>query len=460
MHPFEGPAFPANVRTMATSDYLAGTMMILAVACGGAAVSGSADDGSRTDDPGSSSPQPDGSSDEGSTTPEDGGSLAVDTGAPSPVEAPEVDVHRRPQEHTSTVLFDHRTDQLNVGYHSFRIPSIATTTKGTLLAFVEGRQCGEEDFGNINLVYKRSVDGGKTWSPLKEVVGTGAGTWGNPTAVVDASTGRIFLFLSFNAENKSQFGGANPCTGQETTIVAAGERPVFVTHSDDDGLTWTKPQNVTATTQPKGKAWDAVGPGVGIQTATGRLVIPAIERNIYSDDHGETWTFAAIPGGTSEATVVERSDGKLLRNDRAVGSVYAKAARRWVSVGTIPGGFAEFTPHDELLDPRVEGSSIRYSANRHRILFLNPASTVGRCKMRVRASYDDGKTWPVSRQLHDTLTADQTCDQRIGGYSSMTKTADQHVGALSERDVTTGHKGVEFHRFNLSWLVDGKPEPK
>ncbi|MCB9585308.1 MAG: exo-alpha-sialidase [Polyangiaceae bacterium] len=376
----------------------------------------------------------------------------------------EVPPHLRPQDHTSQLLFNPAKDEFNISYHSFRIPSIVRSTKGTLIAFAEGRQCSAADYGNINLVYKRSFDDGKTWTNLAEVVGSGAGTWGNPTAVVDEDTGTIWLFMNWNAENISQNPGTNPCTGNPTTAVGPGDRPVYLSKSTDDGATWTKPVNMTATLQPNGNAWDAVGPGVGIYTSVGatagRLIVPAIQRNIYSDDHGVTWKYKSIPGGTSEGTVVELSDGKLQRNDRATGSRWNTAARRWLSTGTIEGSFPAFAPHDTLLDPRVEGSAIRYSTNPHRIFFLNPASTVGRCKMRVRISYDDGATWPISRQLHDTLTAQETCDKNLGGYSSMTKTADFHVAALVERIEADGsHRGIEVHRFNLPWVLDGTPEP-
>ncbi|PRQ09411.1 sialidase family protein [Enhygromyxa salina] len=375
-------------------------------------------------------------------------------------------VQLRAQNHSDMLLFNPDTDAYNISYHSFRIPSIVRTTDGTLIAFAEGRQCSAADYGNINLVYKRSFNHGQSWTDLDEVVGAGAGTWGNPTAVVDEDTGRVFLFMSWNAADKSQATGTNPCTGAPTTAVGVGDRPVMLAYSDDEGANWSTPVDMSSTVQPAGTAWDAVGPGVGIQlsvgTNTGRLVVPAIERNIYSDNHGVTWDYEPIPGGTSEGTVVELSDGDLLRNDRAVGPVWNTAKRRWLSRGTIEDGFAAFAAHDTLYDPRVEGSAIRYTGSSpHRIVFLNPASTVARCKMRVRLSYDDGDTWPISRQLHDTLTAQQTCDQNLGGYSSMTKTADYHVGALVERIEAGGggHRGIEFHRFNLAWILDGTPEP-
>lgn len=388
--------------------------------------------------------------------------------AGEPDTEPETPVHLRPQSKTQILLFDPARDRgETIGYHSFRIPALIRTTEDTLIAFAEARQCAADDFGNINMVMRRSHDHGRTWGPLEEVEGGGPGTWGNPTPVVDETTGRIWLFMSFNGGDVSQFGRVNPCTGETTRTVAAGDRPVFVTHSDDDGDTWSRPANMTATLQRPGTAWDAMGPGIGIQTRVanrGRLVIPAAGRNIYSDDHGATWRYQRIPGGSSEGTIVELSDGRLMRNDRVVPRLWDMAERRWISRGTIEADrpademhFEAFAPHDALLDPRVQGSTLLYNGDApRRILFLNPASTVARCRMRVRISYDDGVTWPLSRQLHD-VSAASTCDMRLGGYSSMIKTADFHVGALVER--ATANRAIEFHRFNLPWILDGTPEP-
>src|SRR5688572_6968130 len=101
--------------------------------------------------------------------------------------------------HTYTKIFDGGTG----GYHSFRIPSIVRTNANTLLAFVEGRMSSNQDHGNINVEYKRSTDNGATWSAMMEVVGAGLGTWGNPTAVVDRNTGRIWVFMNWNSATKN-----------------------------------------------------------------------------------------------------------------------------------------------------------------------------------------------------------------------------------------------------------------
>jgi len=363
------------------------------------------------------------------------------------------------QVHNYRVLFDGGTN----GYHSYRIPSIIRTNKGTLIAFCEGRMANNKDYGNINLVYKRSFDNGATWTGLDEVVGKGLGTWGNPTAVTDAATGRVWLFLSWNDQYHNQQGN----DGYEK-IDAWGDRRVYMTYSDDDGATWEDPIDMTSTLLPPGFTWDAMGPGIGIQTKhgphPGRLIIPASRRNIYSDDHGATWHYQLLPDGSGEATIVELPDGTLMRNDRPGTAQFNIAKRRWISRGAIENGFSAWTPDNTLLDPRCEGSILRYTDSPSRIYFLNPASTERRCKMRIRISYDEGATWPVSRRTHDWLSDEATCDNGKGGYSSLVKTADFMTGALIEINEnvnanSTSNRSIEFHKFNLSWILNGATEP-
>ena len=357
--------------------------------------------------------------------------------------------------HTHIKLFDGGAE----GYHSWRIPSIIRTNANTLIAFVEGRMSANKDYGNINVEYKRSTDNGSTWSGVMEVVGASQATWGNPTAVVDRSNGRIWIFMSWNSATKNQGG-----TDGYEKIDTWGDRRVYVSHSDDDGLTFSTPVDMTSTLLPPGYTWDAMGPGVGIQTSNGTLVIPAIRRNIYSTDHGATWHYQIIPGGTSEGTIVELMDGRLMRNDRATTASWETAKRRWVSRGTIPGTFSAFAPDDVLYDPACEGSIVRYTGAPDRIMVLNSASTESRGKMRVRISYDGGLTWPISRRIFDYLTESEAIAQGKGGYSSMVKTADYTIGALIEVNEDTGnsgtsHRSIEFHKFNLPWMVDGATEP-
>lgn len=125
--------------------------------------------------------------------------------------------------YSSIVLFNGGNESI---YHSFRIPSIIKTNNGTLVAFAEGRRWSPSDYGDINIVFKRSTNNGSTWSALGEVVGSGAGTWGNPTAVYDAgqgTNGRIWLFMEWNDQYKMQW----------SDFQAWGDRRIHTSYSDD-----------------------------------------------------------------------------------------------------------------------------------------------------------------------------------------------------------------------------------
>lgn len=170
-----------------------------------------------------------------------------------------------------------------IGFHTFRIPAVVRTSTGRMIAFAEGRRSSNADYGDMNLVYKRSkstTNGGPTlndWEPLAEVIGDGAGTWGNPTPVVDGNT--IYLFMSWNGANYSQVGGQVLPNGVVTKSIDStweGRRHLKLTTSTDDGKTWSyPPADITTVLTPNGRAWDAVGPGNGIVLDSGELVVPA-----------------------------------------------------------------------------------------------------------------------------------------------------------------------------------------
>src|SRR5437016_2492805 len=84
------------------------------------------------------------------------------------------------------------------GYHTYRIPAVIVTPRGTVLAFCEGRKNGRGDSGDIDLMLKRSFDGGTTWKENQVVADEGTDTVGNPCPVIDRSTGTIWLLLTRN----------------------------------------------------------------------------------------------------------------------------------------------------------------------------------------------------------------------------------------------------------------------
>ncbi len=337
------------------------------------------------------------------------------------------------------------------GYHTYRIPALITTPKGTLLAFCEGRRFSRADLGNNDLLLRRSTDGGQTWTKTQLVYEEGGDekqvTIANPTAVIDEETGVIWLVMQRNGLD------------------------VLISHSKDDGKTWAKAIDIT--TQVKKPEWGfyAVGPGVGIQIKygkhKGRLVIPAYHREtkdksgpsashmFYSDDHGKTWKLGAdLDLHTNECQVVETMvDGQseLLFNAR---NHWARSGGRPDLAGvriiarSKDGGetWSKASFDKTLIEPQCQASLVRHSwpeaGGKSRILFANPASR-GRNQVTVRLSYDEGKTWPASRLVYKDSSA----------YTSVAALADGRIGLLYERD---NYGKITFASFTVGWLTDGK----
>ncbi len=348
----------------------------------------------------------------------------------------------------NTVVYNSGTD----GYNTYRIPSVIVTTKGTVLAFAEGRKAGGGDAGDIDMLLKRSADGGRTFSAQQVVWDDAKNTCGNPCPVVDQSTGTVWLLLTHNL-------GTDP----EKQIVAGksqGTRTVWVSKSTDDGLTWADPVEITATAKKPGWTWYATGPGCGIQLACGRLVIPCdyiaqkgelwSSHVIYSDDHGATWKLGgSAPPKTNECEVVELADGRLLLNMRNYNR--ERYTCRAIATSDDRGETFSKVSYDEtLVEPRCQASIRRYSlaadGGKNRILFSNPAQAKDRAAMTVRLSYDECKSWPVSKVLHAGPAA----------YSCLARLSDGTILCLYERGEKGAYETITLARFSLGWLTDGK----
>ncbi len=352
----------------------------------------------------------------------------------------------------STVVFRSGDD----GYHTYRIPSIITAPNGELLAFCEGRKAGGGDAGNIDLLMKRSADGGKTWSSQQVVWDDGANTCGNPCPVVDKSSGTIWMLLTWNRGDDA-----------ESRIIAQTSkdtRRVFVTHSRDNGRTWLPPKEITAGVKQTNWTWYATGPGAGIQMQhgphAGRLVIPcdhieALTKRydshvIYSDDHGQTWKLggSAPEPKVNECEVVELTGGRLMLNMRN----YDRSQRTRQVAVSADGGLTWADQHhvSALIEPICQASTRRYAwptdGLKSVILFSNPASTTRREKMTVRASFDEGQTWPVARQIYGGPSA----------YSCLVVLPDRTIGCLYERGIGNAYETITFARFTEEWLTADK----
>lgn len=230
-----------------------------------------------------------------------------------------------------------------------------------------------------------------------------------------------------------------------------GVRTIWSSYSDDDGATWSEPVNRFDEVQHPATRWDATGPGNGIQLKhgphEGRLVIPAIGRNILSDDHGQTWYESGrLIADTNEATVVELTDGTLMRNDRL--SSNKEIRRRAISTSQDQGATWSQVRYDPvLIDPVCQGSIVRYmpadnSLGNRMLLFSNPADVNVRENMTVRISYDDGETWGLSKTVYSGHSA----------YSSLAVLADGTVGLLFEGGAYSPYDKIMFAAFNLEWL--------
>ena len=344
------------------------------------------------------------------------------------------------------------------GVFEYRIPALVTSNKGTLLAFCDARvnRSGDPP-NNIDLVMKRSTDGGKTWGQLRTLGDLGEGAVADSCGLVDRQTGTIWVFSVYAPEGVGSRNAAPGLTGATFTYKAI--------KSDDDGVTWSEPVDITP--MVKRPEWSAgsPGPGKGIQMRSGRLIIPRYYANYpgpdstgqeqsgssfvtYSDDHGQTWKIgseAQTQGKTNECQVAELSDGSLMLNMRGINGNQRKIAR------SHDGGmtWSQVVEDATLIEPRCQASLERYTVklrhDKNRLLFSNPAS-LERKNMTVRLSYDDGQTWPVARQLHAGPSA----------YSCLTVLSDMTAGCLYERGEKGPYEKITFARFNAEWLTDGK----
>ncbi len=336
------------------------------------------------------------------------------------------------------------------GYHTYRIPALILTARGTLLAFCEGRKAGSSDAGEIDLLMRRSQDNGKTWEPQVVVVKDGSKTCGNPCPMVDRDTGTIVLLLCKN-------GGGD----REDLIVhgSAPPRTVWVTTSNDDGVTWSTPREISDQVRKPGWRWYATGPGHGTLLASGRLVAPCDYADgagekyfhshvIYSDDHGQTWHIGGALGPrVNECTAAELSDGSLYLNMRS----YRGKHRRDVATSTDEGmTWSPIKEDPTLPEPVCQASVLRLrDVNTRaipRFVFSNPAGTK-RERMTVRLSQDDCRTWYRSRVLWEGPAA----------YSDLVHQRDGRIGCLFECGQTEYHETITYAQFAVEWLMEGEP---
>lgn len=342
------------------------------------------------------------------------------------------------------------------GYKTFRIPAVVSLPNGELLAFAEGRVNGASDFGNVDIVMKRSDDQGKTWSKLSVIVDYEKLQAGNPAPVVDLldpnfPKGRIFLFYNTGTNHEGEIRNGK------------GVREVWYKTSADGGKTWSAPVNITLQVHKPNQPvlnsayhfsedWRhyANTPGHALQITgepyKGRIYVAAnhsegmphdgasdyFAHGFYTDDHGKTFKLSdtvKIPG-SNESTAAELSGGKLLLNARnQKGDVKA----RIVALSKNGGESWDSVYFDrQLPDPVCEGSILNIGSKKgkYMLAFCNDADTLNRNNLTLRISFDEGKTWPLSFPV-DKNRGDNESDHTA--YSDLVKLSKHKIGVLYEK---------------------------
>ena len=342
------------------------------------------------------------------------------------------------------------------GHKSYRIPAIISLPNNDLLAFCEGRVHGSGDFGDINIVMKRSSNQGKTWDELKTIVDVDSLQAGNPAPVVDLTdpeypNGRIFLFYNTGNNHEGE------------VRKGKGLREVWYKTSTDGGITWSDAVNITTQVhRPKqplinsaynfSEDWRSYAntPGHAMQFATGkykgRMYVAAnhsagepkkkaedyFAHGFYTDDHGKTFHLSEtinLPGG-NEATAAEISNNGLLFNARnQKGDVRARIVAKSNDGGQT---WSSISFDKNLPDPVCEGSilNIGIKKGKHILAFCNAADTVRRDNLTLRISFDEGNSWAKSIYL------DKSPDGKkdFTAYSDIVKVNKKKIGVLYERD--------------------------
>ncbi|WP_217211683.1 exo-alpha-sialidase [Streptomyces sp. AC550_RSS872] len=344
------------------------------------------------------------------------------------------------------------------GYASFRIPAVVAGGAGTVLAFCEGRVESAADHGHIDIVLKRSTDGGRTWGPLAVVADNGRHLAGNPAPVV-LDTGRILLVHVRN------HAGATEAAILRGEVSDADGRRIWVRYSDDDGVTWSSPKEITAQVKRPGWRWYATTPGHAIQLSTGRIVVPANHtipptpgdigneakynsgHCLLSDDRGATWRIGYVDENTdgcinvNETTAAELPDGRVYFNTRNDSPSPGNRA----DAHSADGGATlvkPFRPQAGLSAPVCEGSVLQLR-DPDVLLFSGPADPAARALMTIRASTDGGLTW---RSAH-------TVDGLPAAYSDLVRIDGATVGLLYETGDFSAYETIAFRRVPVTDLT-------
>jgi len=275
---------------------------------------------------------------------------------------------------------------------------------------------------------------------MQIIADAGPLTVGNPCPVVDYRTGTIWLPF---------------CRGSKP---GRGNAEVLLIRSIDDGKTWSEPVNISGSAKDPSWPFAGTGPGHGIQLKTGRLLIPCwadstprcgeIQTSycFYSDDHGGSWRLGQplTRNASDECDVVELADGTVYLNAR---SRQEKRQRAYAFSSDGGHSWSEVKYDPSQPEPSCDGGLIRLTDTtrfrKSRVLAASPANPNVRTTMTVRLSYDECRSWPISKVLYDGPSA----------YVDLAVARDGQILGLYEADE---YAKIVLARFNLEWLTDGR----
>jgi len=370
--------------------------------------------------------------------------------------------------------FVEKTDLFTAGEHGYKvyhIPGVAVSAKGTVLAWCEARRDGS-DWDDIHILLRRSTDDGKTWGEPKSIVDVPGPKTKNPYA----------LKLKHTDPKTVTYNNPVMITDKDGTLhllFCLEYMRCFYQRSNDDGLTWSLPTEITNTFESfkKDYAWTvlATGPNHGIQLENGRLIVPvwlstgtggnahrpSVTATVYSDDQGKTWMAGeiAVPCtdewiNPNETVAVQLQDGRVMLNVRNE----SKAHRRIVVISEDGAtNWSQPRFDDALNEPICMAGLTRHVFDgKDVLLFSNPdnlsradgkeapGKSRDRKNMTVKLSEDSGESWSLTKVLESGWSA----------YSDIIVTPNDTILCFYGRSEKPHFAGgrLTIARFNLAWL--------
>jgi sialidase-1 len=341
--------------------------------------------------------------------------------------------------------------QPDVPFDTYRIPALCRTRKGTLLAFAEGRRSTADQSGNA-IVLRRRPAKAKDWLPMQIVRQEGPHAINNP-CVLPSREGRVWLMFQRYPAGKAEYRVENGYDSERACLT-------FLSHSDDEGTTWSTPEDITRIVKAPDVRTSASGPGIGIELTRGphkgRLLFPLNEGKgkgwdvfaLYSDDHGKSWqrgeNAPKAPGTQpNETQIAELADGSILMNARNQAAGKFRLQCRSTDGGTT---WTTAIPVPELVDPTCMGSLARLSYRPDLLAFSNPNDSSSRRNGTLRLSHDGGNTWPIAGVI----------EPGSFGYSSLCPLPKGKLGILFET-VDEPEKDRELYRIRYGELETPNP---